>query len=240
MFRFITYLILAFITTIAVSAQSGGSKDGTKILNKVEFYTILQKQIPLGWKLAVRGDIYVVYYENVYTITAADYENIPKENEGKEEAWIKKNGHPLPYEIKISFEDCYIEYTTPTVGTQSQTTLNQMGEKYGIATQVLNPKAAANADANKLIPDPVTGLFWASSNEERNRLAMFALAREILLNVPTSVQTANVCNVSDTQSDKKYAAKVDYNVNYRKIYPERITADAENIASNVKIILMPH
>ena len=68
---------------------------------------------------------------------------------------------------------------------------------------------------------------------------MFALSRELLLNVPVTVQTANACNVSDTHTDKKYATKVDYNVNYRKIYPERITADAENIANNVKLILMP-
>ncbi|MBP6664152.1 MAG: hypothetical protein KA168_02550 [Chitinophagales bacterium] len=239
MLRFIIYLTLVFITNISAFAQSGGSKDGPKLLNKVEFYTVLQKQIPPGWKLAVRGDIYVVYYENVYTVTAADYEKIPKESEGKEEAWVKKNGHSLPYEIKISFEDCYIEYTTPTVGIKSQSTLDQIGEKYGVATQVLNSKAAANADVNKLIPDPVTGLFLASSNEERNRLAMFALSRELLLNVPVTVQTSNMCNVSDTQTDKKYATKVDYNVNYRKIYPERITADAENIANSVKLILMP-
>ena len=127
MLRFITYLTLVFITNLSAFAQSGGSKDGPKLLNKVEFYTVLQKQIPAGWKLAVRGDIYVVYYENVYTVTAADYENIPKESEGKEEAWVKKNGHPLPYEVKISFEDCYIEYTTPTVGIKSQRSRLRVG-----------------------------------------------------------------------------------------------------------------
>lgn len=225
-------------------AQSGGKQDGAKLLNKVEFYTALQKEIPMGWKLAVRGDIYVVYYDNAYTMTDADYEKMPKENEGKEEAWVRKNVHPLPYEIIISFEDCYTEYVAPiakaSTGTNTQTTLDAIGEKYGVATQVLNPKAAARADANKLIPDPVTGLFLATNNEERNRLAMFALSRELLQQTPaTAIQMPNTCNLSDTQTDKKYTAKLNYNTFYRKIFPERITTDTENIANKIKVILTP-
>lgn len=224
-----------------LSAQNSSKQDGSKLLNKVAFYTALQKEIPMGWKLAVRGDIYVVYYDNTYIMTDADYGKMPKENEGKEETWIRKNGHSLSYEIIISFEDCYTEYATPTiVGISSQTTLDAVGEKYGVATQVLTPKAAASADANKLIPDPVTGLFFATSNEERNRLAMFALSRELLQQVPaTAVQMPNTCNVSDTQTDKKYTAKLRYNTDYRKIFPERIATDTENIANKIKIILTP-
>lgn len=209
-----------------------------KVMYKGEFYAALQKQMPIGWKLVSRGDLYVAYFDNTYTISPSQHEQMPKEDLGKEEAWIKKHGYPLPYEIILTFEPLpysqYLALRKTTTSAATTTNLEQIGEKYGVAAQVLNPAAAAAANADQLIPDPVTGLFLTTNADERERLAMFALSRELLLqsSTPTQASTPNYY-VHD------YAVKISYTTNYYKIFPERVTTDTELIVSKIQNLLTP-
>lgn len=215
--------------------------DGSRLLYPGGLYVELQKVVPRNWVVVGREGNYVIYARDMpIVVTQEEYEAIPKEEAGKEEAWIKKKLQPKPYEILIRLTPYSIENYLATkknaiASIASQDGLVELGERYQIETTSLTTRQYLEYSGNKMIADPNTGLYTANDSDEKNRLVMFALSKEKLLN-------DNNANEVTTASPQfyihDYSVTIEYNTHYHKIYPESINREAEIIVNAVKTILI--
>ncbi|HNI44234.1 MAG TPA: hypothetical protein PK230_06035 [Chitinophagales bacterium] len=240
--KYIIIIASFFFSLHNTIAQNDKPKedDGSRLLYPGGLYVELQKITPRNWVVVGRGGNYVIYAKDMpIVMTQTEYESIPKEDAGKEEAWAKKKLYPKPYEILIQLtpypiEDYLALKKNDKATTVSQTSLAEIGERYQIETGTLTTRQYLEYSGNKMIADPNTGLYTVMDSDEKNRLVMFALSKEKLLN-------DNNANVTTTATPQfyihDYSVTIEYNTDYYKIFPESISCEAEIIVNAVKTIL---
>lgn len=241
--KYLIIIVSLFFSFHSAIAQNGKSKDndGSRLLYPGGLYVELQKITPRNWTVVGREGNYVIYTkDNPIIMSQAEYESIPKELKDKEETWAKKELHRKAYEIHIQLtpypiEDYLALKKNDKITAASQTSLTELGERYQIETTSLTTQQYLEYSGDKMIADPNTGLYTATDIDEKNRLVMFSLSKEKLLN-------DNNANIATTASPQfyihDYSVTIEYNTDYYKIFPESVSQEAETIVNAVKTILI--
>lgn len=178
--------------------------DTSKMLTKLELYKKLEKKLPALWRIASRKDkpqeYYAIYKEDVWVALRGTKDaEIMESNQQK--TYRKEDARR--YDILIEFEPTsYVPSSTTSVNTGTVRKViheveakkeDELEKQYGVAS---------------LQFDIDTRTYVALTNEERDKLSRFLLAKEFYTQGGTPAPIATVANDATAYYVKGYRVKM--------------------------------
>ena len=231
--------------TTTPAANTSTSSSNGDVIDKYDLFKIIQRKLPATWLIAQREDkpgqmYFAISRSNSYLVrNEIPYSGDPTQ----EDAWAKKNGNELPYEIHLLFEpysyDAYkalrgsntdaVPASSSTTASLSPSTLAgkeliaDLENKYGIK------EIAFDKDANT---------YAAFSKDEKDRLVNFLLAKEYYGGRPLVVNTGGPLPTFYVK-DNMVAIRYKYPIEEFRVYPKQVAAEAQRIEQIIKEALQP-
>lgn len=215
-------------------------------MHHLELFKAVEKRLPGGWKIHLReekkGQIYfVILRDEAYFVrTEVPYEGEPHE----EEAWAKKNGQKLAYELHLYLEPFPYEtylLTRPqqNINNEPKTTTTTQSElKVGDVQEVITD-IENKYGIKEIAFDKDAGTYAAFNKDEKDRLVNYLFAKEYYAGRPQIIQTPTISSNFLYVKDYMVNLKRKYSTDDYRIYPKYITTEAERIEQYIITLLQP-
>lgn len=232
--------------TTTPTANTSTSSSNGDVIDKYDLFKIIQRKLPATWLIAQREDkpgqmYFVISRSNSYLVrNEIPYSGDPTQ----EDAWAKKNGNELPYEIHLLFEPySYDAYKALRSANNSTVTAPISNTTTSLSPSTLAGKELIADLENKygikeIAFDKDANTYAAFSKDEKDRLVNFLLAKEYYGGRPLVVNTGGPLPTFYVK-DNMVAIRYKYPIEEFRVYPKQVAAEAQRIEQIIKEALQP-
>lgn len=199
-------------------------KDGP--LTKYELYSQIRNYLETNglknWILAERLSNFIIAFKEPVAIVPEKSETT-YESEQKELEALSKVYLPKPFEISIEFSPYATEQlriATTTTDNSAEKKLQELKEKYNIS---------------EIFENVETKEYYAATNDERNRLANFLIAKTFI-----EVKTPEVNLPQQFLFIQNFSVNLNYPKNYYLTIPKQAGTEAERIVQFIQTAILSH